>query len=148
VDGRAGAGRCDALRRRLEHLSSNFIQMFRLPDGDDEPDDVEREPPRWTWFGPPEDELGAVVPLQLVVGRSENGVVALPYATVYSSGVAFDVVARARGLSDAESNRLFHEQHLFEEDGEPSPASCESGSSWPAASVSRTSTAGSSVGST
>jgi hypothetical protein len=105
-------------------MSSDFLQLFSLPSDDGDADDeaaAEPEAPRWTWFGPPEDELGAVVPLQLVIGRSENGVVAIPYAIVYSSGATFDVVALARGLTDAQSHRLFHEQHLFEEDEEPAP---------------------------
>ena len=102
-------------------MSESFVQLFRLDDGDGDEEEAarEREPPRWSWFGPPEDELGAVVPLQLVVGRSEKGVIALPHATVYSTGVAFDVVGIARGLSGAQANRLFHEQHLFEEGEEP-----------------------------
>lgn len=104
-------------------MSSQFVQMFRF-DGDDDgdEDDVDHRPLRMPWFGRPEDELGAVVPLGVVVGRSENGVVALRQAIVYSTGLAFDVVAAARGLSDAQSNRLFHEQHLFEEGEEPPPA--------------------------
>lgn len=103
-------------------MRGGFIQLFRL-DGDDDGDDESApEPSRHSWFGPPEDELGAVVPLQLVVGRSEKGAVALRHATVYSSGVTLDVMGLARGLSDAQANRVFHERHLFEEDEEPSPA--------------------------
>ena len=100
-------------------MNTSFTQLFPHggDDGEDDGDEAHfRAPP---WFGPPGDELGAVVPLGLVVGRSESGVVALPHATVYSTGLAFDVLAAARGLSNAQSNRLFHEQHLFEEDEEP-----------------------------
>ncbi len=101
-------------------MSSNFVQMFQFSGDDGDEDDADREPPRMSpWFGPPEDELGVAVPLGLVVGRSEEGVVALPHVTAYSTGVTFDVLAAARGLSNAQSNRLFHEQHLFEEGDEP-----------------------------
>jgi hypothetical protein len=101
-------------------VSSSFVQMFSLDDGEDDDEDVEREPPQMPpWFGPPDDELGAVVPLGLVIARSENGVVALSHATVYSTGLVLDVIAEARGLSNSQSHRLFHEQHLFEEDEEP-----------------------------
>src|SRR5207248_8085437 len=94
--------------------------MFSLADGEGDDEDVEREPPQMPpWFGPPDDELGAVVPLGLVIARSENGVVALSHATVYSTGLVLDVIAEARGLSNSQSHRLFHEQHLFEEDEEP-----------------------------
>ena len=95
--------------------------MFRVDGDDDGDDDVERDPPRISWFGPPEDELGAVIPLGVIVGRSANGVVALRSAVLHSTGLTLDVFAAARGLSDAQTNRLFHEQHLFEEDEEPAP---------------------------
>lgn len=99
---------------------SSFIQMFSFDEDDGNEEDVEHEPRRMPpWFGPPEDELGAVVPLGLVAARSESGVVALSHATVYSTGLALDVIAAARGLSESQSNRLFHEQHLFEEGEEP-----------------------------
>jgi hypothetical protein len=70
-------------------------------------------------MGPPEDELGVAVPLSLVVGRSDNGVVALRQATVYSEGVTLDFIGLARGLGRRESNRLIHAQHRFDEE-EPS----------------------------
>jgi hypothetical protein len=100
---------------------SDFIQIFSLDDDDGGDEEVESEAPRQTppWFGPPADELGVVVPLDLVVGRSEKGVVALTLATIYSTGLAFAAVAAARGLSNSEANRLFHEQHMFEDGEEP-----------------------------
>jgi hypothetical protein len=56
--------------------------MFYGPEGDGEDEEIEQEAPSLPpWMGPPEDELGAVVPLALVIGRSENGVVALRHAT-------------------------------------------------------------------
>lgn len=51
------------------------------------------------------------VPVSLVVGRSENGVIALQSITVFSSGVLLDLVAVARGLSNSKANALFHDQH-------------------------------------
>lgn len=99
---------------------SNFIRLFSFAEDDGEDEDVEREqPPRPQWLAPPEDELGAAVSLGLVVARSDMGVVALPHVTVYSTGLSLDVVAVARGLTDAQSSRLFHEQHLFEQGEEP-----------------------------
>jgi hypothetical protein len=96
--------------------------MFSTGDDGDEGGDEDRGqrqmPP---WFGPPEDELGAVVPLGLILGRSKQGVVALSHATVYSTGLTLDFIGAARGLTNSQSSRLFHEQHLFEEDEEPPP---------------------------
>jgi hypothetical protein len=63
------------------------------------------------WFGPPGGELGASVPVASVIGRSERGVVALSHALAYTTGIAFEFVSQARGLTTAESHRLFHEQH-------------------------------------
>lgn len=100
----------------------SFIQMFRSAGADDEGDEQQQEYRRPAWFGPPEEELGAVVPLGLVVGRSEQAVIALSHVVVHSTGVAFEVTALARGLADADANRLFHEQHLFDEQGEPPEA--------------------------
>ena len=71
------------------------------------------------WVGPPEDELGASVPLGAVIGRSEKAVVALRQMTGYSTGVMLDLVAAARGLRESETNRLFHEQHAADPEGPP-----------------------------
>ena len=108
-------------------MSSQFILLFA---SDDDPDGGKDEGKGWTgrpprqapWMGPSEDELGVVVQLGLVIGRSENGVVALRHATVFGEGVAFDVVALARGLRKAQSSRLLHEQHMFDPEEGPSDA--------------------------
>lgn len=94
--------------------------MFYGPGGDGDDEEIEREAPALPpWIGPPEDELGAVVPLALVVGRSEKGVVALRHAAVYSTGVTFSFVALARGIDPRQSSRLIREQHAFDAE-EPS----------------------------
>jgi hypothetical protein len=92
--------------------------MFSFGSDDEEPESPE-EPTRPRWFGPPEDELGAVVPQETVLARSDRAVVALSHAVVYSTGVAFDFLAVARGLARAEANRVFHEQNMFEDDDLP-----------------------------
>jgi len=97
---------------------SSFTQLFGFGGDDDEPASPE-EPTRPTWFDPPEDELGAVVPLSLVLASSRRGVVALSHAVAYSTGVAFEFLAEARGLTGSEANRVFHEQHIFEEADPP-----------------------------
>ena len=72
------------------------------------------------WFGPPDDELGVVVPQAVVVGRSQTGVVALRYATAFSTGILLDLVAAARGLKESRAQALFHEQHFADaEEGLP-----------------------------
>jgi hypothetical protein len=74
------------------------------------------------WFTPPEDELGVAVHQGIVIGRSERAVVALRQVTAYSTGLSLDLVAVARGLRRAETNRLFHEQHVLEDEDGPSAA--------------------------
>jgi hypothetical protein len=95
----------------------SFVTMFSSPgpDDDDQHETWTRQPP---WFKP-EDELGAPVPLGGVIARSERSVVALSQVVAHSSGVSLEFLALARGLKRADANRIFHEQHLFDE-GEPS----------------------------
>jgi hypothetical protein len=95
---------------------SGFMQMFSY-EGDD--DESAEEPRRPDWFGPPEDELGVVVPQGVVLARSERAVIALSHAVVYSTGSAFEFFAVARGLARSEANRVFHEQHMFEDEELP-----------------------------
>jgi hypothetical protein len=96
----------------------SFTQVFGFSQDDDDSDSPP-EPQRPTWFGPPEHELGITIALESVIARSESGVVGISHAVVYSTGVAFDFVARARGLSRSQANRLFQEQHMFEEEDLP-----------------------------
>jgi hypothetical protein len=96
----------------------SFQQIFsRGPEDDDSGQEAFTPPP---WFGPSEDELGACVPLALVVGRSEKGAVAIEHATVYSTGVELAIRATGRGLGERESQRLLHEQHYLGDEEEPS----------------------------
>jgi hypothetical protein len=89
----------------------SFSDVFGTPSSEDPPErgDVYSAP---AWFGPPADELGAFVPLGLVIARSDQGVVAISHAIGYTTGVGFELVAQARGLSHRDTQRLFHEQHL------------------------------------
>ena len=85
--------------------------VFGSDDESGSPD----EPRRPRWFGPPEDELGTVLPQGIVLARSDRAVIALSHAIVYSTGTAFEFVAQARGLTRSEAHRVFNEQHAFEE---------------------------------
>lgn len=78
-------------------------------EGEEPPEEFVRPP----WLGPPDDELGVAVPLGMVVGRSEQGAVALSHAVAYRAGVSFEFLAQARGLTQSQTNRVFHEQHVF-----------------------------------
>ena len=95
-----------------------FVEVFGF-SGDDDDANSQEEQKRPRWFGPPEDELGAVLPQGIVLARSERAVVALSHVIVYSTGAALDFLAVARGLARSEANRVFHEQHMFEEEDLP-----------------------------
>jgi hypothetical protein len=68
------------------------------------------------WFGPPEHELGIVVPHSLVAARSTRSVIALRFVTAFSTGLLLDVVAAARGLRESRIQALFHQQVLGDPD--------------------------------
>jgi hypothetical protein len=90
--------------------------MFSYGGDEDESLEEQRRP---RWLGPPEDELGAVVPQSVLLARSDRAVVVLSHAVAYSTGTTFDFRAMARGLTRAQANRVFHEQHMFEEEDLP-----------------------------
>lgn len=95
-----------------------FVEVFGF-SGDDDDANSQEEQKRPRWFGPPEDELGAVLPQGIVLARSERAVVALSHLIVYSTGAALHFLAVARGLTRSQANRVFHEQHMFEEEDLP-----------------------------
>jgi len=98
---------------------SSFTQVFSFGGDDDDEGDASDEPEWPRWFGPLEDELGAVLPQGVVLGRSDRAVVALSHAVAYSTGATFDFVAVARGLARSDANRIFQEQQLYEEEELP-----------------------------
>jgi hypothetical protein len=98
---------------------NDFAELFLSGEPEPVPEPVPEadSPP---WFGPPEDELGTCLPVSLVVGRSENGVIALRSIAVFSTGLSLDLFAVARGISLSKVSTFFHEQHNFgSEDGIP-----------------------------
>jgi hypothetical protein len=99
-----------------------FSDLFDEPADEPtkEPSQPEHAAP--AWYGPQDDELAVTVPFGVVIGRSERGVVVLTNAFVHSTGVNFEVRAAARGLTDRESQRLFHDQHNPPDDDDPAPA--------------------------
>ena len=72
--------------------------MDFFPDESDppEPEEVE-EPPQSVWAGAPEDVLPGVVPVELMLGRSNIGVVMLTGVHAFPVGLAFWLRVRIRG---------------------------------------------------
>jgi hypothetical protein len=95
----------------------SFSDVFGTPPREDPPERTEFRAPEW--FGSPDGELGAYVPLGLVIARSDQGVVAISHAIGFSTGIGFELVAQARGLREQDTQRLFHEQHLPFDPDEP-----------------------------
>ncbi|HEY2938986.1 MAG TPA: hypothetical protein VGJ27_04170 [Gaiellaceae bacterium] len=94
----------------------SFTEVFGFAEGG-EPEKP-GEPLRPPWLGPPDDELGVAIPEGIVLARSEHGAIGLSHAIAHPSGVVFEFLAQARGLTHAQANRLFHEQHTFGDDEE------------------------------
>ena len=80
------------------------MSFFEAPPPPPEP---ARQPPL-PWEGPPNNILGVVVPLDLVLARSAKAVVTLGSLTAYPSGFEFEYLVRCR---DEEIGQLLPE-HL------------------------------------
>ena len=67
------------------------------------PAPAEEDDPQPVWMNPPEDVLPGVVPIEIVVGRSEEAVVMLAAMRAFPQGVAMSLHvrtrARLRGIS-------------------------------------------------
>lgn len=79
----------------------------------DAPPPPEPEPQPFSqpsWLGPPQNMLGAPVPLRLLLARTERAVAALTGCDAYPNGVAFDFALRLRpdSLTIAERRALMH----------------------------------------
>lgn len=71
------------------------VSFFEPPPLPPEPPRTERWEPR-AWEGPPEDVLGGVVALELLLARSQMAAVAIRSATAYRTGFEFTVDLRLR----------------------------------------------------
>lgn len=97
------------------------------PPPEPEPHERHRMP---GWFGPPENVLGGVAPLRVVLARTERVAVAAIGASAYPQGVRFDVVVRMRPGPDAEDD-------LFDPFGHHLRHRRRRGESWPPPDVLR-----------
>jgi hypothetical protein len=71
------------------------VRFFEPP-----PRPPERPSQQWqqpVWLGPPDNVLGGVVALGLVVARSDNAAVTIDSAMIYPTGLEFTVDIRWRG---------------------------------------------------
>ena len=59
--------------------------------------DEAEEPPQPVWMGRPEDMIPGVVPVELVIGRSETTAVLLTGVRAYPTGLAMTLGVRVRG---------------------------------------------------
>ncbi len=73
--------------------------MDFFPEPPDPPDEDEiHEQPQPTWMGPPQDILPGVVPVELVLGRSESTAVLLTGIRAFPTGLQMNLAIRVRGL--------------------------------------------------
>jgi hypothetical protein len=73
-------------------------------------------PQRRPWWGAPGNELGAPLPLRLVVARSERVVIAVMGVTAYSTGMEFTLAVRRRPQVWAEGEEIeeFYDDDPFD----------------------------------
>lgn len=71
------------------------MSFFELPPERDE-EDEEETAAQPSWAGPGCDELGVEVPLHLLVGESDQALVALQSITAYEQGLVLHLAARAK----------------------------------------------------
>lgn len=67
-----------------------------LPPAPELPEEEEYEDVMPEWFGPPQQVMGAIVPLAQVVVRTENVFIGLRSITAYPSGLSIDVALSVR----------------------------------------------------
>lgn len=84
----------DAARSGAGH--NGDVTFFEPPARHPDPVREHRQPP---WIGPPENVLGAAVPLRLVLARTDEVALAITDASAYPSGVMFQVALRLRTLT-------------------------------------------------
>ncbi|WP_029136753.1 hypothetical protein [Nakamurella lactea] len=73
------------------------MAFFPEPSGPPEDDELFDEPQGPVWLNPPEDVLPGVVPLELVLGRSDSTVVMLSEIRAFSQGLQMQFAVRVRG---------------------------------------------------
>ncbi len=71
----------------------DFFPLPPDPSEFDEPD----EQPQPAWMGAPEDVLPGVVPVELVLGRSDSTVVLLTGMRAFPTGLEMNLGVRVRG---------------------------------------------------
>ena len=64
------------------------------------------QPEQKPWWGPPTNELGATVPLRLVLARTDTAVVAMLDAVAYSTGVSLHLMVKRRGAENDVRDQL------------------------------------------
>ena len=71
------------------------MSFFEPPPPPPEPPDLEA-PPAPQWLAAPRNELGAPVPLKLVIARTDEVAIAIVSVTAYSTGLGLTLAIRSR----------------------------------------------------
>lgn len=74
------------------------MSFFEPPPPAPEPREEKRRQPAWA--GPPDNVLGAPVPLRVVLAKTEDAAVAISGARAYPRGAVFELVIRLRRWHD------------------------------------------------
>jgi hypothetical protein len=76
---------------RQDGVMSDFF-----PDPPDAPEGQEDDEPQPVWLNPPDDMLPGIVPVELILGRSDQAVVMLAGMRAFTTGVAMTLLVRTR----------------------------------------------------
>ena len=85
-----------------------LVSFFEPPPPPPEPPE---RPPYEPWMGPPDNALGGVVALELVVARSETTLVAVSGMSAYPQGFGFTLAVRWRTEPNPIEPRMFDPFH-------------------------------------
>ena len=74
--------------------------------------------PQPLWLNPPEDMLPGVVPVELIIGRSDRAVVMLTRMRAFPDGLSMTLGVRTRGLMRRFdlTDEIFNEPHRHDQD--------------------------------
>jgi hypothetical protein len=89
------------------------VSFFEPPPRPKPPERSER-PQRRAWWGAPENELGAPVPLRLLLARTDRVVIAVIGAVGYSSGIEFTLAVRRQLTRPDEDMDEFYDGDAFD----------------------------------
>jgi hypothetical protein len=83
-----------------------LVSFFEPPPPQERPEPPSEVPTPRPWWHAPRNEIGAPVPLRLVLARTDELAVAIVGATAYSTGASLELAVRWRSTAEARESYL------------------------------------------